>query len=125
MKKIICLFTCLFNFSTVSCTDVATIKRVKVSDEFDYSVRKKRKTIKKATPEDLYTKYCNDPKSLIKNLQNTNCNELNSILFTLKKYNFFCTVWNIQDVAKCINELEAMNIKDIKFDLDYYFDSCF
>ena len=127
MKKIICLFTCLFNFSTVSCTDVATIKRVKVSDEFDYSVRKKRKTIKQVTPKDLYTEYCNKPNIFMRDIKNyLNNDELTKVFDMIQiliMHNFFYRTWNMTSILSCEKLLFNLGIEGATFNKERYADS--
>lgn len=142
MKKIICLCFCAGIMNLIGDVGVLSRSKFETSERLLHPKRKfsynniefSGKRHKSNSEElkansgttDLYYKYYDAPDKFLKDLQNTtNENYLNSMLYTLDKYNFFCTSWSIKKINKCMDLLGKRGINSVKFNLEYYFDSCF
>ena len=75
---------------------------------------------------DLFEYYFANPKKFLNDLEKKRDNKsyIRDMLYTLEKYNFFCSdYWEIDDILACekrLDELNLRSVKNIKFDMEWY-----
>lgn len=140
MKKIIYI-TCCFVFGYISSCDFIVSPQ---SPDIHYAadrllqdyeqhkvISKKRsstsevRSTKKAKHtgqnlQDLYEVYYDNPGLFLEDLNGKDENYRKSMIYTLEKYNFFCSNWKLKNILDCNKKLNTMNIRTVKFDLEWY-----